>query len=210
MVVLPAPLGPSSAKISPWWTSRSRPSTACTSPSLVLYVLRRSRTEIAGSASAAVMTEQRAVDASPAASTGRRVRIPPTGGSAPPLEQALRWIVRDRAARRSRRVTQSIPAVSREDARLRLDLLGCEDAAHGAQQRIAVEQFDIAPSCSTPSISPRRLTSTATVRRPRRGRAGRPPPMGVGNSRRTRVSSQRRGPLCSGEQLLQVRLDASP
>ncbi len=38
VVVLPAPLGPSSANTSPAWTCRSMPSTACVSP----YVLRRS------------------------------------------------------------------------------------------------------------------------------------------------------------------------
>src|SRR5215469_17657041 len=56
VVVLPAPLGPSSAKTSPCQMSRSTPSTAVTSP----YVLRRPLTctltpdEVAGSGLAAV------------------------------------------------------------------------------------------------------------------------------------------------------------
>ena len=63
-------------------------------------------------------------------------------------------------------------------------------------------------SCSTPSISPRRLTSTATAT-PSASRTSRSTgPIAVGNSRRTSRQPVAEHVDLLGEQLLQVRLDA--
>ncbi len=69
------------------------------------------------------------------------------------LDAPQRVVVQDRAAD---------AAVRGEDAGLRADLLGGEDAADRREVRVAVGD-EGGGRCSTPSISPRRLISMATV-----------------------------------------------
>ena len=63
-------------------------------------------------------------------------------------------------------------------------------------------------SCSTPSISPRRLISTATTAPPASRHSRSTGPIAVGYSRRTSDQPSPKVSTCCGQQLLQVGLDA--
>ena len=80
-------------------------------------------------------------------------------------------VARRRGARRSRSRPMRCAGLG-QHPRLRPHL-GHEHAPHAPQVGIAVHALEVAVSCSTPSISPRRLISIATARPWRRGRAGR-------------------------------------
>ena len=92
-----------------------------------------------------------------------------------------------------------------QHARLRLDDLRGEDAAAVRQRRIEPDALEVAVSCSTASIVPMRLISTATQPSSSSRHMRSTGPMSVGHSRRTRRKPSPHHSGCVGERSCRSR-----